>query len=143
MDGVSGALAHVRELSLFGQVALIMTIILAGITITLWTLVVVERWRRGQRLEGMEWLAIGLLFMMIPTQLTLRQLGFLTESALVVVLGALALAAIVGLAVEWRRWSHVATHQQRKIANLQTATLVLLGITNALCFATSSFMHFI
>lgn len=115
---------------------LIMSSILAGINLTLWSAVVVARWRTGQRLESMEWFAIALFFMLMQAQSLLRLLGLLTVSARVIVAGALALTAIAGGIAEWRRWSRVVTPQQRRIARLTTATLVMLVAANLLLITT-------
>lgn len=117
-------------------VALIMSSILGGINLTLWSAVVVARWRTGQRLESMEWFAIALFFMLIQAQFLLRLLGLLTVGARLIIAGALALTAIAGSIAERRRWSRIVTPQQRRIARMQTATLVMLATANLLLITT-------
>ena len=59
------------------------------------------------------------------------------------VIGAVALVGVVGCATQWRRWSHVTTDHQRKLAIMTTLTLVILLAVNildiALPFATPHF----
>jgi hypothetical protein len=113
-------------------VALVTTSVLGAINLTLWSAVVGERWRTGQRLESAEWLAIALFSMLMQAQFLLRLLGLLTVGARLFVAGALALTAVAGSIAEWRRWSRAVTPQQQRIARMQTATLVLLVASNLL-----------